>query len=474
MEKLSFREKFSYGLGDLSSNIIFAAISFYLLYFIVNVAGLNAALAGIIFIIARFWDAVTDYFMGVISDKTKSKYGKRRVYMLFGAIPFGLTFVLLWITPFQEDTADFIKFLYYTGIYMLFNVVWTIVYVPYNALTANITQNYDERTSLNGIRIILANVGILLGAALFALFAEGEESLFASLLGNVKAGYLLSSVIFGVLAGIIMLVCAINVKERYATSNTYHQGLFATLKQFFKLKEFRSIMMYYLLSMVGFDIIMAVFLFFVNDALGFGQIGGGEVSMIFIALPLIFAIVSALFWVKLSEKYNKVKVYTFATIWIVLALLACVLVPAYSQDNSLVAYLSLGAVVIAVGIGMSAVQILPWASVPDVVEVDEYVNGTRREGAYYGVVQFMYKTASGIAIAFVGIMLKLFHYVESVDGISVPQPEEALLAIRWIMGLLPGILFIVSVYFGRKADLNRERFNFIKNEISKRNEKGAM
>ncbi|MGD9605462.1 MAG: MFS transporter [Bacilli bacterium] len=473
MDRLSFKEKFSYGLGDLASNIIIAAISFYLLYFIVNVAGLNSALAGVIFIIARFWDAITDYFMGVISDKTKSKYGKRRVYMLFGAIPFGLTFILLWITPFNAQTTDFIKFLYYTGIYMLFNVVWTIVYVPYNALTANMTKNYDERTSLNGIRIILANVGILLGAALFALFAEGEESLFASLLGSVKQGYLLSSAIFGVLAGVIMLICAVNVKERYDSSQTYDQGLMKTLKQFFKLKEFRSIMMYYLLSMVGFDIIMGVFLFFVNDALHFGQIGGGEVSMIFIALPLIFAILSAVFWVKLSEKFNKVKVYTFATIWIVIALLACLFIPAYSTGNALTAYLSLGFVVVAVGIGMSAVQILPWASVPDVVEVDEYVNGTRREGAYYGIVQFMYKTASGLAIAFVGIILKLFHYVESVDGVSIPQPDEALLAIRLIMGILPGILFIISVYFGRRADLDRDRFNFIKSEITKRNEKGA-
>ncbi|MGD9886710.1 MAG: MFS transporter [Bacilli bacterium] len=473
MEKLTFREKFSYGIGDLASNIIFAAISFYLLYFLVNVAGLDSALAGLIFIIARFWDAITDYFMGIISDKTTSKYGKRRVYMLFGALPFGLTFVLLWITPFNAQTSDLIKFLYYTGVYMLFNVVWTIVYVPYNALTANITQNYDERTSLNGMRIILANVGILLGAALFALFAEGEESIFASLLGSVKQGYVVTSLIFGVLAGIIMLICALNVKERYESNQTHNYGLITTLKQFFRLKEFRNIMMYYLLSMVGFDIIMAVFLFFVNDALHFGQIGGGEISMIFIAMPLVFAILSAVFWVKLSEKYNKVKVYTFATIWIVLALLACLFIPSYQDNQAFMAYLSLGLVVVAVGIGMSAVQILPWASVPDVVEVDEYVNGKRREGAYYGIVQFMYKTASGVAIAVVGLILKLFNYVESTDGVSTLQPNEALLAIRIIMGVFPGILFIASVYFGRKANLDRDRFNYIKSEIAKRNEKGV-
>ncbi len=93
--KLKFKEKFFYGLGDLSANIMFAAISFYLLYFFVNVGGLKPALASAVFLIAKFWDAVTDYLMGRISDKTKSKWGKRRVYMLFGALPYGLAFLLL-------------------------------------------------------------------------------------------------------------------------------------------------------------------------------------------------------------------------------------------------------------------------------------------------------------------------------------------------------------------------------------------
>ena len=299
MNKLTRKEKISYGLGDMSSNIIFAAISFYLLYFMVNVAGLNPALAGLIFIIAKLWDAITDYFMGILSDKTQTRWGKRRVYMLFGAIPYGLAFVLLWFAPFNAGTQQWVKFLYYTLAYMTFNTLWTIVYVPYNALTANMTKDYDERTSLNGIRIICANIGMLLGAALFAFFAEGESSLFATLFGSIKNGYLMAGLLFGIIAAMIMLICVKGVKERYESNATYTQSFFKTLKEFFSLPEFRHTMMYYLLSMVGFDIIMAVFLFFVNDSLGFGVIGGGEISMIFIALPLVFAILSAMFWVKL-------------------------------------------------------------------------------------------------------------------------------------------------------------------------------
>jgi Na+/melibiose symporter-like transporter len=352
---------------------------------------------------------------------------------------------------------------------MLFNTAWTVVYVPYNALTANMTRDYDERTSLNGIRIIFANVGLLLGAAIFALLAEGEGSILAKAFDSVKTGYTVASAIFGVLAMIIMILSASMVKERVESNSTYDKPLLTTIKEFFSMKEFRSTMMYYLLSMVGFDIIMAVFLFFVNDALGFALVGGGEISMIFIALPLIFAIGSAMFWVKKSEKYEKVKVYSFAVTWISIALLACIFLPKYNASNPMISYLFLGLTVIFVGIGMSAVQILPFASIPDVVEVDEYYHGVRREGAYYGIVSFVYKMASGISIAIIGLILGFFGYIESIDGAYIAQPESALLAIRFTIGVLPGLLFIVSLFFGKRANLDRKNFNKFKEEINLRN-----
>ncbi|MDZ4131661.1 MAG: MFS transporter, partial [Dethiobacteria bacterium] len=163
--RLTVKEKLGYGLGDLSGNIMFSAISFFLLYFFINVGGLNPGLAAVVFLIARFWDAVTDFWMGSISDRTNTRWGKKRVYMLFGAVPYGLMFILLWLVPFGEDATQTIRFIYYTFAYLLYNTTWTIVYVPYNALTANMTGDYDERTSLNAYRIVMANIGILLGAA---------------------------------------------------------------------------------------------------------------------------------------------------------------------------------------------------------------------------------------------------------------------------------------------------------------------
>lgn len=455
--KLSVKEKVCYGLGDLSANILFAAISFYLLYFFVNVGGLSPGLASAVFLIAKAWDAITDYLMGRITDKTRSKWGKRRVYMLFGALPYGLCFLLLWLVPGGAD-QQWEKMLYYTFAYMLFNTAWTVVYIPYNSVTANMTDDYDERTSLNGIRIALANVGLIIGAAVFALLADGVESVFYGIFGDSKRAYLLAAGIFAAIAVAIMFFSGYNIKERVSDAPENDKGFFTTLKEFFKLPEFRNIMMCYLLSMVGFDIIMAVFMFFINDSLGFG---GGAMAMIFVAIPLVCAIASSALWVKLSEKYNKHKVYVVACVYMAFVLLFAIFVPAETVWSTVLLCVFAGA-------GMSAIQILPYAGVPDVIEVDEYVNGVRREGAYYGITQFMYKIASGVSIALVSLVLEAFGYTESMDGTVIDQPDSALMAVRVVLGVLPGVIFLVSIVFSHRANMGRDRFNTIKEELAKR------
>jgi glycoside/pentoside/hexuronide:cation symporter, GPH family len=458
--RLSVKEKLGYGLGDLSGNIMFSAISFFLLYFFINVGGLNPKLAALVFIVARFWDAVTDFWMGSISDRTNTRWGKKKVYMLFGVVPYGLMFIILWLVPFGEDATQTVRFLYYTFAYLLYNTTWTIVYIPYNALTANMTGDYDERTSLNAYRIVMANIGILLGAAVFALLADGTASVFYQIYGSEKTAYGLAGAIFGVLALIIMLVCVSSVTERVDHQEQGRKNLLVTLKEFFSLKEFRNIITYYLLSMIGFDIIMAIFIFFINDTLAFG---GGSDSMLFVAIPLVTAIVSAALWVYLSEKYSKHKVYAAASVFMFIVLLTCLIVPPQN-------YLALISVCIGAGIGMSAIQILPFASLPDVVEVDQHVYGSRREGAYYGINQFMYKLASGLAIAFVSFVLGVFGYQEMAPPGFI-QPESALTAIRVILGTVPGTIFLIGIIFAYRANLGRERYNEISAALKSRNDK---
>jgi len=492
--KINWKEKFFYGLGDLSANILLAAFSFYLLFFMVSVGGLKPALASLVFLVAKIWDAITDIWMGRISDNTKSRFGKRRVYMIFGAFPYGLMFVILWLCPFSIETSQFVKFVYYLLAYCLFNTTYTIVYVPYNSLTANITDDYDQRSSLTTVRIVLANVGLILGAALFGLFA-GENTVFSSLFVDagssrfeaIKKSYLLSSVIFGLLAGVTMLISGLNVKERYTGSeekNPY--GLFTTLSQFIKMKEFRFTTAYYLTSMLGFDILLALFMFYIQDSLGYAP--DGILSMIFVAIPLLVAMVSSVVWDKLSAKYEKHRVYMYSVLLTSIGLIVALFVPSFKGEMYQSASASMGELlssctsmilmlaVFVVGCGMSGIQILPYASIPDIVELDEYTYGIRREGAYYGVQSFIYKLSNGVALALVSLLLQLFQYKETpfLDDAtgevvySCVQSQMAQDAVRIIFCVLPVAIFIVSIICAFKANMGRNRFNDIKEELAKR------
>lgn len=469
---LTKKEKLFYSTTDLACNIAFGAISFYLLYFMVVIGGLNAGLAGLVFIIGKFWDAISDYLMGRISDKTKCKFGKRRIYMLCGAVPFMLTFMLLWLSPAGANTQA-LKFLYYASMYIIFSTAWTVVYVPYNTLAANMTDNYDERTQLTSWRMICASFGTILGAAVFSTLAEGTSSVFYQLTNSQEQAYLLSSLCFGGFAAILIIVSTLNVKERISLGEDNSYNFIETIKSFFKLKAFRGSIGLYLFGVLGFDIIMATFMFYVADSLGFGSmtiggIDGNLLSTILIAVPLLCGMLGAPIWTLISEKKSKTFAYNLSAILVALFMFPLIFFP----QHNIALFASF---CVLIGLSMSALQIMPWAILPDVADIDEATCGVRREGAFYGVVSFVYKVANGIAIAVVGAILSAFGYVEGagsyveVDAGFV-QPNSALLAIRIVIGVLPGLMFLLGIFFSNKSNFTREYMQDIHNKLDKLHE----
>ncbi len=147
--KLSRATKLAYGVGDLGPAIVASVNGFFLNAFLLDVAGLRPGAVGIIFLIVKIWDSVNDPLIGSISDRTNTRWGRRRPWLLFGAIPFGLAFLLHWLVPPLGATG---KFWYYLIVAILLDTGFTAVNVPYTALTAELTKDYDERTVLNTYR----------------------------------------------------------------------------------------------------------------------------------------------------------------------------------------------------------------------------------------------------------------------------------------------------------------------------------
>ncbi|NEO31100.1 MAG: MFS transporter [Symploca sp. SIO3C6] len=211
-EKLSFSTKLAYGAGDMGPAMTANILVFFLLPFFTNVAGLPAGLAGSVLMIGKISDAINDPIIGVFSDRTRTRWGRRLPWMLFGAIPFGLLFCLQWIVPHfsNNDTVNnWLLFSYYVTIGVLFNIAYTIVNLPYAALTPELTQDYNERTSLNSFRFSFS-----IGASVLSLVLAGLS--FSEYQDDPGKQYLVLGLICTVLSVIPIFWSVFRIQERGA------------------------------------------------------------------------------------------------------------------------------------------------------------------------------------------------------------------------------------------------------------------
>ncbi|MFT4145476.1 MAG: glycoside-pentoside-hexuronide (GPH):cation symporter [Mobilitalea sp.] len=444
------REKIFYGLGDMGNNVAYGAIGFYFVFFLTDVAGISPLWAGYIFMVVRIWNAVCDLFMGVWSDRTRTRFGRRRPFLLFGAIPLGIGFALLWIVPFEGTTHLII---YYTLIGILFNTLYSLVSIPYNALLPEMSQDYDERTSISGYKMAFSFVGSLLSAMGVTLIVDA--------IYPGKSMYIESFPVMGKVLALILIICILfafaGTKERVEPIKAEKQdSLIKNLISLLKLREFKIVLGVFIFNMVSFDIIMALYIYFMKHVLKISD----DLSYIFMAIPLVAAVIVTPLWVGISNKIGKQKTYTISAIYFLIPLFSCMFIPAESIVFT-------AAVTVLIGIGISASQVLVFSILPDVVEVDELKNGVRREGIIYGSTMLLYKISSAILVAIVTAAMGWFGYVESVGNTVAVQSESTIFGIRLLMSGMPALCLVLSVIFIRKLSLEKESFENIKNSIAK-------
>ncbi len=447
--KLSKSEKFFYGIGDMGNNVAYGAVGFYFVFFLTDVAGISPVWAGYIFMISRMWNAVCDFIMGIVSDNTKTRFGRRRPFLLFGAIPLGIAFAILWVVPFSGNIQLVI---YYTFAGILFNTLYSLVSIPYNALLPELSQDYDERTSISGYKMALSFVGTLLSAV--------GATLIVDTIYPGKSMYAVSYPIMGKVLGLILIVSILlafaRTKERVKSKDVEIQGnVFKNLKSLAKLREFKLVLGVFIFNMIAFDVIMALYIYFMRYALKISD----DLSFIFMAVPLVAAIIVTPMWVSISNKLGKKRTYIISAIYFVIPLIACMLMPAGNIPITIV-------ITVLIGVGISASQVLVFSILPDVVEVDELKNGVRREGLIYGATMFIYKIGSALFVAIVTAAMGWFGYVESTGSFMVEQTTNAIFGIRFLIGCVPALCLIISVIFINKLSLGKESFDNVKKSIS--------
>jgi len=440
---LSVGKKLAYGIGDISQTTGFTVVSFFFLFFLTDAVGIDPRMAGYVLLIGKVWDAITDPAMGIISDRTRSKFGRRRLYMFWGSIPYAITFVLLWIKP------DFLtpgkEFAYYAVVFVLHSTSLTVAIVPYNALSAELTQDYQERTSLFSYRMAFS--------ILFGLVAAALPPLVRNTQPDRMTGYLVMGLVFSALVGIPMMITVASTREKFQASPKRMKSPKTFIKTLWQNRVFRIAALVFLLSWMTLDVVAASMEYFITYVAQLKEMLPAVLGVLFISSAMCLPII-----VWLSNKFGKPKTYMMTMVYWAAVLSSLFFVPAHNPTPIFV-------IALLSGIGVAAIHVIPLALAADVVEIDEQVTGERREGIYFGIVTFTRKVATGLGLFLLGNALSFSGYVANAQ-----QPESAISAIRVVVSFGPAIILLVATYVASKYPLTAEEHAVIVEELEAKRE----
>jgi len=407
---VTLKTKLSYGVADLGICLPLSTVTFFLLYFYTDIIGLAPALAGLAMFLPKMWDAVSDPLMGQISDHTKSRWGRRRPYLLFGSFPYVIAFILLWI-PFSSlgSTGTFI---YLIVTYILFFTGSTVVGVPFNALLPEISLDPHERTKLQAYRQPFAVIGWIAGSALVLPLVN--------LLSGGQSGFVRMAAIFGFITVLAFVGTFLGVRERPDFIHRKTLSVFSSLRETLKNRLFLIFTAVYVCSSMGYTLLSTSIIYYAKYWLG-----SEPFFTVMMGMVLGFVLVSIPVWVFISGKIGKKETFI---IGLVVFIIAMALLPFHPPRITPFIYI----IMVIAGFGSGAYFIFPYAIMPEVIDVDELSTGTRREGMYFGIYFLMLKVAVAAAPAIVGFSLDFFGFEPNIE-----QTETALNGIRMIAGFAP-------------------------------------
>ncbi|WP_069790163.1 MFS transporter [Cyanobacterium sp. IPPAS B-1200] len=531
-EKLAFTTKLAFGAGDVGTALSANLLIFFLLPFFTNVAGLSPSVAGSILMIGKISDAINDPIIGVSSDRTSTPWGRRIPWMILGAVPFVIFFFLMWVVPSFSDnprTNSIYLFIYYMVVAIAFHICYTSVNLPYQALTPELTKDYNERTNLNSFRFSFS-----IGASIFSLILAGI--IFDIYDGQDQEKYLILGFISSLIALVALLWCPLQLQERgkkplLTRDKRKNLGflliIIATVLAIFAILNFVN-------NNTPQDIFEGIiFLFFtiILSAMAWTFITGKteehllisdenignqnqeqipffrQLKIVFSNKPFLFVIgiylcswlavqltASILLffvvnWMELPEaSFPQVAIAVQGT---ALVMLFGWQIVSKKLDKKIVYFLGSAIWIIAqiglfliqpgqtallyflailAGFGVSVAYLIPWSMIPDVIDLDELNTGKRREGIFYGFMVLLQKFGLALGLFLVGIALDASGFIRTIPGEAIPtQPSSALLAIRLVVSVLPAIVLVMGVILAYFYPITREYHSEIRLKLDQRN-----
>ncbi len=416
------RSVLGYATGDLGISIAYFALGFFFLYYLTDLVGLPPALAGTVVLVGKLWDGVNDPLIGVLADRTRSTRGRKRVYLLFGAVPFGLSFMLLWWIPAGMATRP--AALLATVLLLLFATTYSLVGVPYQALVPVMTSDYDERTHLVAYKAVLSAVGAVLGGGL-AIAVSSQV--------NVEVSLRMMAVFLGVVI-IATTLLASRAVAPYSGRDTLEITPVPIRRYVRMLTEHSvaTLMGYKVLSAVGTGVLTAALPFFADTV-----VGSAATATYALAAYTVTGAAMVPVWERRSHTIDKRHLMLVSS-GIAAALL--VLIGFVATAGSTLVFVA-GAAML--GAAMSAYLVIPPSLVPDLVDWYQHERGERHESVFFGLWMSAHQIGVGIAGFVLGVCLSLFGYVGDADA----QTTSAVLGVRVAFAVLPAVFLVASALF---------------------------
>jgi GPH family glycoside/pentoside/hexuronide:cation symporter len=447
-QQLSRLTKFVYGSGDTGFSLTTTIIGAYFAIFLTDVVGITPSVAAAAIFMGRSWDYVNDPIIGHISDRTRTRWGRRRPFLLFGGLPFVLTFLMLWWIPPWENVI--LQASYYSVAYILFDAAATFLYMPYYALTPEMTNDYDERTSLTTYRMFFSILGSLLAFTIPLM-------LIGSFAPESAARVLGMATLFGIISILPFFPVFFITRERQEYLEQERPTIRQSLRSARNNRPFIYGLLLFLMTWVSIEIVQAILIYYIKYVVQ--RESDSEFIMGTIFVTAIFALP---IWEWVSRHWSKRRAYIAGiAFWAGVQLVLITVTPSTGLGLILV-------LCVLAGIGVASAHVLPWAIIPDAIEWGEYQTGKRHEGMYYSLITLTKKAAASFAVPLALLLLDITGYVPIISE----QPASALWGIRIVMGPIPAILLCAGIYFAYHYPLDRKQYKEVVRELESRRLKG--
>ena len=442
--------RLAYGAADIYGGGAFVVISTFYTVFLTKAQGMPAAMAGTIPLIGKVWDAVTDPIMGNICDRTKSRFGAKRFYIMAGSLLSALTFILMWITaPMQSAGA---KYTFYALMYMLFSTGFTIVMVPYNGLLPDMVDDYTERSRYSSVRMMFSTFGAILAGLIPTILIKDNTD---------PKPYLTVALLFGVIftAAILFTFFGTWEKQKEPVKIPLKDS-FTQSFTVYKSKAFRMFIAIFLLGQGAADFVTGLAVYYVDDVLN--AYGGGNFTIL-MGVLLVAQFAGTILFGQIMQRTSKTFPILLGFPIRIAATLAMLAFSHEGANFTIILVLSF-----IVGLGMAASSTSIYAILSDMADVDELITSISRPGTCSGMATFIRKIATGLSSAVIGLLLGMIGYDEIAASSGLRQAASVQSGIAYIYIFVPVILMVLTILVAMRFPLKQKEFEIVKKEIARR------